>query len=729
MNQRDPAHFYTIGKTISNNLIALTTLFQDSQPPKYRQLATEEQRFKLWAHSVGLYQRGHASLDYQIRDADAVMSGFAFILESLHDHLDSLLAIERHERSPYEALGVNEDDDQETEDDKSDRSESDSGNGSHEAITSSTPRSDASFHEVDFRLDGLKETIDTLYSLTDQARSLLYRPQRDANQLYEKVPAKFRDTEIQEREAAEISNVCRLHRKYLAEITDEAATALGGDEMFAKYSSTEHWLLRRTGIANARRKQQFIYWKEHAERPSQMEAEIHDRNVVNSIPMRQIPMRETIENFLQRLEECTGSSDRADLTSTVMFDRFSQMMYDSTLFRRDAGDESPPSSTFGSASLVSTAPSDFPRQRLPCEFYIYDDCNETFDLRDIDGWVHHNETQHLRMILPSVCWCWFCDEMVFRASPDDEQQRRLCYTNRMNHIAGHFRRGSTMDDVRPDFEFLHHLWINDLISQITFDHAKTFHEAPQPKRGINSVPPPSVEQGVVVVTKSRPPRSSRDRRESHTIHYTEQTHLPIASISTRPAARLKPDNRRPTDEQKNEVLTTASPGGKQVHWPDPPEVDVIDGFFVCPYCEMLCPEEYLKKSAWIVHLTNDLRPYHCTYKDCPDPHRIYGSRQDWIDHEHQHTRVWHCYEHTEQFKTQQEYLQHLERSHPNGTPEQFSKTLVAAAAGPSMQIHRDCPFCPSAFTDIANMQSHLIFHLEWLAQLALYNGLEAFEAR
>lgn len=37
-----------------------------------------------------------------------------------------------------------------------------------------------------------------------------------------------------------------------------------------------------------------------------------------------------------------------------------------------------------------------------------------------------------------------------------------------------------------------------------------------------------------------------------------------------------------------------------------------------------------------------------------------------------------------------------------------------------MQIHRDCPFCPSAFSDIAHMQSHLIFHLERLALLALH---------
>lgn len=84
--------------------------------------------------------------------------------------------------------------------------------------------------------------------------------------------------------------------------------------------------------------------------------------------------------------------------------------------------------------------------------------------------------------------------------------------------------------------------------------------------------------------------------------------------------------------------------------------------------------------------------------------------------------MWHCHEHGEEFETQPEYIQHLEDSHPDSTPEHFSPALVAAVVGPSMRIHRDCPFCPSGFSDIAQMQSHLIFHLERLAQLALHNG-------
>lgn len=40
------------------------------------------------------------------------------------------------------------------------------------------------------------------------------------------------------------------------------------DEILEQYASPSNWLIRRTGIANARRKQQFMYYKEHAERIS-----------------------------------------------------------------------------------------------------------------------------------------------------------------------------------------------------------------------------------------------------------------------------------------------------------------------------------------------------------------------------------------------------------------------------------------------------------------------------
>ncbi|KAK4083751.1 uncharacterized protein Triagg1_1413 [Trichoderma aggressivum f. europaeum] len=504
----DSTELFKSGRKISSDFLQLVVLFQLRQSPKYRHLAAEEQRFQLWAHSLGLYQQGHASLDYRVRDAEIVRSGFARILEELQAHVENLLAIERNERLPYEAQEIPKDD-RETEDNDSDRSDSERDN-SPEASDLSSPSDDSSFHEIEFRLDGLGDAINALYSLADQIRSSLHRPQRNIHQLYKHMPAEKRDAEIQEREEIEIAAVCYLHRQYLIENTDKTVTAHDFEEIFAKYSSAEHWLLRRTGIANARRKQQFIYWKEHVIRLNQMRSELPERKLIPINP----GTNEPVQNQLQ-----------------------------------------------------------------------------------------------LNLKLEN----------------------------------------------------------------------------------------------------------------------TEQAALPIIPVSTTTATTLKPGDLRSVISHQTRVSTIISPGGKKLEWPDPPKVDVIGGYFICPYCQTLCPEKYLQKNVWIVHLIHDLQPYHCTYEQCLDPNQVYGSRQEWINHENGHTRVWHCHEHSEEFETQPEYIQHLEDSHPDSTPEHFSPALVAAAVGPSMQIYRDCPLCPSGFSDIAQMQSHLIFHLERLAQLALHNGPKALD--
>ncbi|KAK0756721.1 hypothetical protein N5P37_010877 [Trichoderma harzianum] len=175
------------------------------------------------------------------------------------------------------------------------------------------------------------------------------------------------------------------------------------------------------------------------------------------------------------------------------------------------------SSIFDPVESSSSVSSALPGRRLPCEFYWHGDCEETFDLRDIDGWVDHVVAHHLDMILPSKSCCWFCDEVVFHAQPETQQQCRLSYTDRMHHIADHFRRGATLAGVRPDFDFLDHLHMNELISEGSFQRARNFHEAPQPKNGIKSVQTVArVDRGAVIEVRSRPLRRPRGRPESHT---------------------------------------------------------------------------------------------------------------------------------------------------------------------------------------------------------------------
>jgi hypothetical protein len=52
-------------------------------------IVAEEQRFRLWDHSLGLHQKGHSFLDYRVRDAVVVRSHLAEILVELKEHLEN----------------------------------------------------------------------------------------------------------------------------------------------------------------------------------------------------------------------------------------------------------------------------------------------------------------------------------------------------------------------------------------------------------------------------------------------------------------------------------------------------------------------------------------------------------------------------------------------------------------------------------------------------------------
>jgi hypothetical protein len=249
-----------------------------------KRLTSEEQRFKLWAHSLGLHKQGHSSLDYRVRDAVAVKSRLAGILAELKEHLDNLVSVQSGERQPFELVA-----DADTEDGVSDRD----GDARSTATVSTSPSlssHDTSFHEVDFRIASVAEILDALYSLATKIKNPRNRPQRATDELYKHVPVDGRKGFIQEREDAAIAVVCYVQRQELLHGLQQGelkASGMSQHDILEHYASPSNWLIRRSGIANARRKQQFVYWKEHAERISRGPASSppqHDRSQYNDAP-------------------------------------------------------------------------------------------------------------------------------------------------------------------------------------------------------------------------------------------------------------------------------------------------------------------------------------------------------------------------------------------------------------------------------------------------------------
>jgi hypothetical protein len=266
---------YEIGNHIFKTFAALveTEKCESTLGPR-PELITEEQRFRLWAHSLGLSQTGHASLDYRIRDAPIVKRVISDVLIDLKDHIDSLLSIARGVRRPYEentdCLSIDVD-----------MNSTDSSNGNYDAISSLTSSDTSSYHEIDFRYHSIGERLDALYSLATKIRNPRNRPQRTIDQLYSHIPSAYRDSYIKEREEAEIAIISYGQRDQVEWRMGESesnTSPSNREHIVSQYVSKENWLIRRAGLANARRKQQFVYWRGHALRLGQGIASANDTN-------------------------------------------------------------------------------------------------------------------------------------------------------------------------------------------------------------------------------------------------------------------------------------------------------------------------------------------------------------------------------------------------------------------------------------------------------------------
>lgn len=71
-------------------------------------------------------------------------------------------------------------------------------------------------------------------------------------------------------------------------------------------------------------------------------------------------------------------------------------------------------------------------------------------------------------------------------------------------------------------------------------------------------------------------------------------------------------------------------------------------------------------------------------------------------------------------------MQHLEQHHAGPQWQEFTPEMAAEVVGASSKPHRDCPLCPSAFTNVPTMQKHIRYHLE---RLALYVLLDTHNER
>ncbi|KAI1362083.1 hypothetical protein F5Y08DRAFT_355584 [Xylaria arbuscula] len=231
-----------------------------------RHLQFQKERFQLWARSLGLSQQGHVSLDYRVRDAFVIKQSIYSMLQMLLENLEELVSVILGHRSPFEdqrrnkSQGnevFNEHDDEEMEYSDSDPSSSE---GSSTLSDGGNP-----LNEDNHRLQLIREAIDSLYCLATQIRNPKHRPQKTLDQMCRHIPSQERAGYIRDLEQLEATIVAYVQRQQVLNLIDDSPREIQED-ILSLYCLEDSWLMRRVGVANARRKLQFTYWKQHTQR-------------------------------------------------------------------------------------------------------------------------------------------------------------------------------------------------------------------------------------------------------------------------------------------------------------------------------------------------------------------------------------------------------------------------------------------------------------------------------
>ena len=117
------------------------------------------------------------------------------------------------------------------------------------------------------------------------------------------------------------------------------------------------------------------------------------------------------------------------------------------------------------------------------------------------------------------------------------------------------------------------------------------------------------------------------------------------------------------------------------------------------------------------HVFGDLRPYVCTYQDCPNAEKMYITRHEWLHHEQQmHQRSWICWNGCEpKFKSAQLLSDHILHHHSGKFIESQLPVLLdmcERAADPDEE--ESCSLCGQQM-NLEALRLHVAFHLEDIA--------------
>ncbi|KAK0663014.1 hypothetical protein QBC41DRAFT_259930 [Cercophora samala] len=168
--------------------------------------------------------------------------------------------------------------------------------------------------------------------------------------------------------------------------------------------------------------------------------------------------------------------------------------------------------------------------------------------------------------------------------------------------------------------------------------------------------------------------------------------------------------------------------------PEPPvDIEKVETIpFLCQYCRFEVPLEHerirMTHDEWVAHFYLDLRPYSCTFEECSKGHKLFGVKNEWLQHEYEYHRAqktWYCGSAAckTEFATQVLFEQHVRSAHSEKIEPsvELPEDLVNEAQRLSLQSPpSQCALCGRMFKEIqGDWRDHIAFHLEQYALLAL----------
>ncbi|KAJ3493127.1 hypothetical protein NLG97_g4932 [Lecanicillium saksenae] len=156
-------------------------------------------------------------------------------------------------------------------------------------------------------------------------------------------------------------------------------------------------------------------------------------------------------------------------------------------------------------------------------------------------------------------------------------------------------------------------------------------------------------------------------------------------------------------------------------WPLPKPLERVP--FDCPICR--CMIVIADTTDWRKHLLEDLRPYICLQRDCPDADLQFARKRDWENHtRQQHANQYICPANAcaQKFKDAELFVAHAQIHDRNDMLNGDQNALLALARIEAWcLVDSTCPFCrePQKSADVYHC--HVGRHLEKLAWFSFFN--------